>query len=115
MAPSRDCAPRAGNHALLTIRRGHELIHVYDAGYAERILFPHESSDSPEAARADRQRHQREVHHQKPADRDTRISIAFGHNLLVPDHHEPPEVHLKSFVGTGSVPAGRRRLRREPS
>ena len=80
-----------------------------------RILFPHESSDSPEAARADRQRHQREVHHHKFADRDTRISIASGHNLLVPDYHEPPEVHLNSFVGTGSVLAGRRRPRREPS
>ena len=47
IAPSRDFAPGVGTNVLITIRRGHELIHVYDADFAERVLCPHEYPVGP--------------------------------------------------------------------
>ena len=53
MAPSRDLAPLVGTNALITIRRGHELIHVYDTDFAERVLFPHDYPFGPGPVSAD--------------------------------------------------------------
>ena len=106
MAPSRDCAPRACNHAFLIIRFGHELVHVYDAGYAERMFFPHESFVGPNVARANRELHYREppldfvreIHRHEHAIREFRDATASGHPHEHADVHQAHLIYILLFV-----------------